>query len=247
MGMEPVKTTGIVIRTTMGKSSSLALTVLSPDMGKINIWARGARSLKNPMHSGCTLLSYGEFVLLPRGEMYSLTAAAPIRSFYHLREDVERLSYAVYFAELAGLLFGEGTEAAEAVRLLLNTLHYLEQNLKDSLDLKVLYEIRLMCAAGFMPHTDGCMQCGSERAAAFSPQAGGLLCSTCSPLRPLSPAALALLRGYATGGLKTALDFSGGAAAEDLAHPIEQFVRHHTDLAPKSLAYLHRIRNIVNS
>lgn len=244
--MEPLKTTGIVIRTSRGKNSSLALSVLSPDLGKISVWARGARSWKNPMHSGCTLLSYGEFVLLPRGEMYSLTSASPIRTFYHLRENVEKLSYAVYFAELAGLVSEEGTEAAETVRLLLNTLHYLEQDRKDPPDLKVMYELRLMCAAGFMPHTAGCMLCGREDAAVFSPEAGGLLCTACSPRRALSKAALSLLRGYVEKGLKTALDAHGGEAAAELAGPVEAFVRHHTELVPRSLEYLHRIRNIVN-
>ncbi len=245
--MEPLKTTGIVIRTASGKNSSLALTVLSPELGKIRIWARGARSQKNPMHSGCTLLSYGEFIVLPRGEMYSLTAASPIRTFYHLREDVEKLSYAVYFGELAGLLFEEGTDAKEAVRLLLNTLHYLEQDLKAPPDLKVLYEIRLMCAAGFMPHTSDCVRCGAAHPAAFSAQDGGLVCGACRPLPPLSPAALALLRGYTEKGLKTALDFSGGQAAEELAPFIERFVTDKAELVPKSLTYLHRIRNIVKA
>ncbi|MBE7025191.1 MAG: DNA repair protein RecO [Ruminococcaceae bacterium] len=242
--MEPLKTTGIVIRTSHGKNSSLALSVLSPDMGKISVWARGARSHKNPMHSACTLLSYGEFILLPRGEMYSLTAASPIRSFYHLREDVEKLSFAVYFAELAGLVSGEGTEAEEAVRLLLNTLHYLEQDLKEPTDLKVMYELRLMCAAGFMPHTENCMLCGDEDAAVFSPAEGGLLCTDCSHLHPLSPGALSLLCGYVNKGLKASLDATGGAAADELATSVEQFVRHHTELVPRSLEYLHKIRNI---
>ncbi len=245
--MEPLKTTGIVLRASRAKNSSLALSVLSPDLGKISIWARGAQSPKNPMHHGCTLLSYGEFVLLPRGEMYSLSSASPIHSFYRLREDVEKLSYAVYFAELGGLLFGEGTDASEAVRLLLNTLHYLEQDLKAPLDLKVLYEIRLMQAAGFSPHTDGCIHCGAENTVAFSPEAGGLLCSACSALPPLSRAAHALLCGYAEKNLKTALDHTGGDAAAELAPLCEHFVRHHTELNPKSLAYLHNIQNIVNS
>ncbi len=244
--MEPLKTTGIVIRTMNGKNSSLALSVLSPDMGKISVWARGARSYKNPMHSGCTLLSYGEFILLPRGEMYSLTAASPIRSFYHLRENVEKLSFAVYFAELAGLLTSEGTEAEDVVRLLLNTLHYLEQDLKEPADLKVMYELRLMCAAGFMPHTESCMLCGHAKPSVFSPEAGGLLCTGCSPHRPLSPAAQSLLCGYVEKGLKTALDASGGNAAAELSAPVERFVRHHTELVPRSLEYLHKIRNIVN-
>lgn len=242
--MEPLKTTGIVIRTSQGKENSLALTVLSPDMGKISIWARGARSPKNPMHSACTLLSYGEFILLPRGEMYSLTAASAIHSFYHLREDVEKLSLAVYFADLAGLISGEGTEAEEIVRLLLNSLHYLENDLKDPIDLKVLYELKLMCAAGFMPHTEGCMRCGEENATIFSPAEGGLLCAGCSHLRPLSKGAHSLLCGYVVKGLKTCLDATGGDAARELATPIEQFVCHHTELVPRSLEYLHKIQNI---
>ncbi len=245
--MEPLKTTGIVLRASRAKNSSLALSVLSPELGKISIWARGAQSPKNPMHQGCTLLSYGEFVLLPRGEMYSLSSAAPITSFYHLREDVEKLSYAVYFSELAGLLFAEGTDASEAVRLLLNTLYYLENDLKAPLDLKVLYEIRLMCVAGFAPHTDGCVRCGAENVISFSPMHGGLLCEGCSASPPLSPAARTLLCGYAEKSLKTALDHVGGDAALELAPLAEAFVRHHTELTPKSLEYLHKIQNIVNS
>lgn len=245
--MEPLKTTGVVLRTTRAKNSSLALSVLTPDLGRISVWAKGAYSPKNPMHSGCTLLSYGEFVLLARGEMYTLCSAAPIRSFYHLREDVEKLSYGVYFGELAGLLFEEGTEAEEAVRLLLNTLHYLEVGEKSPRDLKMLFELRIMIAAGFAPHLDGCVHCGNESAAAFSPGEGGLLCADCSPLRPLPPDALSVLRGYAEKNLKTALDFSGDNVADVLGPICEQFVRHHTDMYPKSLEYLHRLENIVNS
>lgn len=245
--MEPLKTTGVVLRTTRAKNSSLALTVLTPDLGRISVWAKGAYSPKNPMHTGCTLLSYSELVLLPRGEMYTLCAAAPLRSFYHLREDVEKLSCGVYFAELAGLLFEEGTEAEEAVRLLLNTLHYLETGEKSPRDLKMLFELRIMTAAGFAPHLDGCMRCGSADAAAFSPGEGGLLCAACSPLRPLPPDALTMLRGYVEKHLKTALDFDGDSIADILGPICEQFVRHHTDIYPKSLEYLHRIWNIVNS
>ena len=97
--MEPLKTTGVVLKATKSKNSSLALSVLSPDLGKISIWARGVRGGKNAPHSGCALLTYSEFVLLPRGEMYTLMQVTPIHTFYHLREDVLKLAYAVYFAE----------------------------------------------------------------------------------------------------------------------------------------------------
>lgn len=244
--MEPVKTTGIVLNVTKCKNSSLALSVLCPDLGKISVWARGVRGGKNTQRSGCVLLTYSEFVLQKRGDMYSLCSACPLHTFYHLREDVVKLSYGVYFAELAGLLFGEGMEARDAVRLLLNTLHYLEQDLKDPVDLKVLYEIRLMCVAGFAPFADACMECGNEEAYAFSPKDGGLYCRACSPLLPLPKSAVSLLKGYVRCNLKQCLSHDGREAAKALSEPIEQFVRYHTDLFPKSLAYLHRIRNTVN-
>ncbi len=244
--MEPLKTTGIVLKVTKCKNSSLALTVLCPDLGKISVWARGIRSGKNTQHAGCVLLTYSEFVLQKRGDMYTLLSACPIRTFYHLREDVVKLSYGVYFGELAGLLYGEGMESSDAVRLLLNTLHYLEKDLKAPLDLKVMYELRLMCAAGFTPFVDGCIECGSREAFTFSPSGGGLLCRACSPLLPLPKSAVSLLKGYVRCSLKQCLNHDGGAAAKVLAEPVEQFVRYHTDLFPKSLAYLHRIRNTVN-
>lgn len=244
--MEHAKTTGIVLKVTKCKNSSLALSVLSPDLGKINIWARGVQSGKNTQRSGCVLLTYSEFVLQKRGEMYTLCSACPIKTFYHLREDVVKLSYGVYFAELAGLLYGEGMEAKGAVRLLLNSLHYLENDLKDPLDLKVMYELRLMASAGFAPYVESCMECGNSEAYTFSPSHGGLLCRACSPLLPLPRNAVILLRGYVSCNLKACLNHSGKEAAKILEPSVEQFIRYHTDTSPKSLAYLHHIRNTVN-
>ncbi len=79
--MEPVKTTGIVLKVTKCKNSSLALSVLSPELGKISVWARGVRGGKNTQRSGCVLLTYSEFVLQKRGDMYSLYSACPIKTF----------------------------------------------------------------------------------------------------------------------------------------------------------------------
>lgn len=243
--MGPLKTTGVVLGTHRAKNSSLVLTVLTPDLGKIRVWGRGVCNPKNPSHCVCNPFTYGEFVLFPRGEMYTLSAGEILSPFYHLRESIEKLSYGVYFLDLAGILCSEGVEAEEGLRLLLNTLHYLEKGLKDPKDLKLLFEIRMMAAAGFAPYLDGCLHCGREDAAVFSPEEGGLLCSTCSPRPGLSPAALSLLHGYAEKGLKTALDHTGGPETEQLAPLMESFVRHQLDFSPKSLEYLHRILHTV--
>ncbi len=244
--MEPFKTTGLVLRTSAPSESSQVLTVLTPDRGKISIWARGIKSTKNPMRAGCAVLCYSEFILLPRPGMYSLTGCTLLQSFYHLREDIEKLSYAAYFAELSALVTKEGIEAEAPLRLLLNTLHYLEHNKKTAADLKILYELRLLSAVGFMPCTIGCIHCGNPKAYILSPKSGGLVCSACGEGRPLSPPAAHVLHAYTCGPLKAALDFNGQSFVSELAAPVEAFMRYHLDAQPKSLAYLNRMQNIFN-
>ncbi len=243
--MNPLKTNGLILRTADSKNSSQVLTVLTPDLGKIHVWARGVRSHKNPMHAGAGLFCYSELVLLPRPGMYTLTGCTLLHSYYYLREDVERLSYAIYFAELAGIVIKEGMEADAPLRLLLNCLHYLEKGKKDPADLKMLYELRLLSLIGLRPHTKNCIRCGSKEIVAFSVADGGTLCAACGGTS-LSRADLAVLQGYVEGGLRAALEFNGERQVPILAPLAEEFVRYHIETELKSLEYLNRIRNIVN-
>ncbi len=244
--MEPIKTTGLVLRTSSPTESSQALTVLTPDYGKISIWARGIKSAKNPMRAGCGVFCYSEFILLPRPNMYSLTGCTLLEGFYPLREDVEKLSYAVYFAELCELSAKEGIEAREVLRLLLNALHYLAHDKKSAEDLKILFELRLLSAIGYMPCTIGCVLCGTPEARILSPKSGGLVCAACGKGQPLSAAAVHVLHAYTCGPLKPALDFDGQSVKDELAAPVEAFLRYHIEGQPKSLAYLKRMQNILN-
>lgn len=243
--MEPLKTTGIVLRTVQ-TGSSRVLTVLTPSLGKISIWARGVRSSKNPMYAGCAVLCYSEFILLPRRDMYSLTGCSLLQSFYHLREDVVKLSYAAYFAELARIVTSEGVDASSLLRILLNTLYYLEEGKKDARDLKMLYELRLLSTVGFMPCTTQCILCGAEDAPFFSTARGGLVCKNCGGNgHALSAAARSVLHGYVHQPLRKALDLDATPVLPELSAPVESFLRHQIEMEPKSLEYLNRIRNIL--
>ena len=83
-----------------------------------------------------------------------LDSAEPIRIFYRLRESLSRLSLAMYFSELVRLSVREHQTPEEncfVMRLMLNTLHYLENGERSEALLKSIFELRLMTELGMMP------------------------------------------------------------------------------------------------
>ncbi|MBQ1436248.1 MAG: recombination protein O N-terminal domain-containing protein, partial [Clostridia bacterium] len=53
-----IETDGLVIREYPKGERDKLLIVLTPEMGRISVWARGARSPKSPLLSVSQLLSY---------------------------------------------------------------------------------------------------------------------------------------------------------------------------------------------
>lgn len=234
-----IKTTGIVIKSINVGDYNKMLNVLSPELGKISVWAIGVRSAKNKNSGGCALLSYNEFILKQKGDTYTLTECTVLESFYYLRESVEKLAYSMYFAELAGLVCDEGLGAEDILKLLLNSLYYLEHNKKDPADLKVMFEMRLMCCSGFMPVVSDCAVCGGDPVW-FESAKGGMVCDDCKSgsAKHISPEALGAMNLYCTANLKSALEYDGKTISEELSPISEDYAAMYIGKIPKTLAYL---------
>ena len=54
---------GVVLRAVNVGESDKMLTILSPDMGKISVYANGARNLKSKNFASSRLYSFSEFTL----------------------------------------------------------------------------------------------------------------------------------------------------------------------------------------
>ena len=65
-------TTGLVLRVTETKEADKILTVLTPDMGKILLIARGARRKNSRIAAASQLLAYSELTLYKRGNWHML-------------------------------------------------------------------------------------------------------------------------------------------------------------------------------
>ena len=138
-------TTGLVLRVTETKEADKILTVLTPDMGKIPLIARGARRKNSRIAAASQLLAYSELTLYKRGNWHMLDEASTLELFDGVRQDIVLLSLASYFAEAAEAVCAEEKTSPEILSLLLNGLYALCYLHKEPRLVKAAFQFRLGC------------------------------------------------------------------------------------------------------
>ena len=244
-----IVTSGLVLRETETKETDKILTVLTPDLGKISLIARGARRRNSPLAAGCQLLAYSELTIYQRGAWRYVSEASTIELFDGVRRDFELLSLASYFAELTESVSGEEQPAPEILSLLLNALYALSALKKDPLLVKPVFELRLMALSGFEPLADGCAVCGKkepERPMLDVVQ-GVVHCAGCKQSAglslPLTKGSLAALRHALYGDEKRLYSFTlDKNALRQLDHAAEAFVAAQLERSFRTLDYYKSIR-----
>jgi DNA repair protein RecO (recombination protein O) len=176
-----LKTEGIVIRTKTYGEGNLILTVLTKELGKLGIMARGAKKTKSRLSSISQLFTHGHYLIMqssPRS-MGTLSQGEVVQSFRHIRGSLDKTAYASYFAELIDKSF-EDKEASQGLfDMTLAFFQYIEED-KDPEILARLFEIKICMLSGYRPVLDMCTSCGTmDELAFFSIKEGGLLCHTC--------------------------------------------------------------------
>ena len=178
-----MNTEGLVIRQTDTGESDRIVTVLTKDYGIIRAFANGAKRMKSRSQCATQLLSYSRFSIYQSKESYIVDEAQSIEVFFKLRQDIERLTLAQYFCELAGELAPEMDQAEDYLTLMLNSLHFLANGTRPQLLLKALTELRMLCLSGYMPDLTACEGCGKfeDTLMFFDKENGQLFCTECSP------------------------------------------------------------------
>ncbi len=187
-----LKTNGIILQTRVMEEEDRLITVLTENEGVITAYGKGARRFKTKLASATEALSYSELVLFRNKDQYILDGASTLHIFFGLRSDILKLALGCYFGQLTVDLAPRGGPAGEYIRLLLNTLSFLENGKRPAQQLKPLYELRLLSMSGYMPDLVGCRRCGCFEAPAmlFDPLEGNLLCGGCAGEDPSAAKAL---------------------------------------------------------
>ncbi len=175
------KTQGLVIREqTVGESDRL-VTLLTADYGLVKAFVRRAKNIKSNNVSATSLFAYSEFTLYRSREAYVVDNAVANEVFFDLRKDINALSLAQYFVQLAYFLCAEEQPAPDTLRLLLNALHLLCKGKKNHKLIKSVVELRMLALGGYMPNLLACYRCGTYESEVmyFDVQEGCIYCKDC--------------------------------------------------------------------
>lgn len=246
---DKIVTKGVVLRETQTKEADKILTVLTAEQGRIAVIARGARRKNSKIAAASELLAYSELVLYEQRGWMMLDEASTLELWDNVRRDVELLSLASYFAEMAEAVAGE-EDAGALLSLLLNALYALNTLDKPPEQVKAAFELKLLSISGYEPLVADCAVCGTTapEAPLFDASEGVVLCKACagplvSRLLPLDAGSLAAMRHVIGAEQKRMLSFAlRGETMKLFSNACEVFARVQLDRDFRTLDFYKSIR-----
>lgn len=175
------KTEGIVLRHTNLGEADRILTILTRNNGKVKAIAKGCRKPKSSLLSSSEVFVFSEFVMYKGTNFYHISQAVTRQTFYNIRKDLLRLSYANYFAELAEAVADEDMTNERLFLLLAKALYYLSTGEVPMGLIHLAYQLKLMDISGYRPNLERCALCRETAGdyVRFSIGLGGVVCGNC--------------------------------------------------------------------
>lgn len=188
--MAQITTNAIVVRRADYRENDRMITLFSPTLGRIDALCRGCRRQKSPLMAASEVFCAGEYVLYQSREHTTVVSCQVQDTYYALRGDYERLSHGMYCLELCAAAIQPAQENERLFLLLLKTLAHLCYGDAQPRRVTSVFVMGMVSLLGFRPQVGRCAKCGTPvlqgkateetLIAAFSPEAGGVLCPGCS-------------------------------------------------------------------
>ena len=243
------RTEAIVLRRTDFGEADRLLTVFTPEHGKLRLVAKGARKPSSRKSGHVELLSHGQFLVAVGRDLDIITQAETLESFLPVREDLGRMIYGHYFAELADAFTAERDENRPLYYLLKDGLGWL----CDAGDLPLVaryYELHLLGLVGYQPQLFICGDCKKKlepEVNYLSAADGTVLCRKCGYDQvgtiELSVNALKVLRFLQTNEWEVCrlLRLSPDSHTE-IERTMNHYLTYHLERKLKSVDFIHRLR-----
>jgi DNA repair protein RecO (recombination protein O) len=203
--MDRFSEAAVVLSTLDYGEADRMVTLLTAGRGKLTAFAAGARKSKRRFAGALDPFTLVTAQLVERrGETYRLDSVDIQRGFFDIRQDLARISRAMYVVELARELVRDREPHPELFSLVVGYLEALERREAGPTSL-LAFELTALAYAGLMPRFDRCGVCGGAlgQVPRFDPDHGGAICEACrhrsSTSLPVSAAVLRALRGLQEG------------------------------------------------
>lgn len=227
------------------------VTFYTPDLGRLRGFARSAR--KSRKRFGAALEPFSHVRMhwapSPSGDLVRLREAELLDLRAGLRRDLTAIALAGYGCELVEELLAEEQGHGQAFALLQAFLDHLAAH-SATPEARLLFELRLLVLAGYVPHLLHCSECGGalgEIGAAFEAARGGALCLACAPAAAamrISPLTLGSLSRTLRGPLTLFAGFRfSSRTLEEGRRILAGALRQHLPRPLKSLSFLDRMED----
>ncbi len=133
---------------------------MTRDMGVIKAYAAGVKNIKSKRGAATGLLAYSSFHLQKKGDTYRVQEAIPNKIFFGSGSDITALALSQYFCELCAVLGPQDSSTDEFLRLILNSLNFINEGTRSSILIKAITELRIAAISGYMPNLIACDHCG---------------------------------------------------------------------------------------
>jgi DNA repair protein RecO (recombination protein O) len=171
---------GIVLGTSLVGEYDKRLVLLTPELGKITVFANGARRPNSRFAAASQSFTMGRYTLREGHNAYNLSAVEIEESFLALSYDMEKMCYASYLCELTSYYTHDGVRAADELNLLYVSFRTLLEDRIPPKLVKSIFELKLMDIEGQGIHASDCVKCGSrEGLHLIDAYSGGLICRAC--------------------------------------------------------------------
>lgn len=252
--MQELKTAGLILSSANLNDNDKLFTVQTKESGKITAISKGIRSHKHKDFAALQNFCYSDMVLSSRGGLYYVSSASVINNFFGIRNSVEQMSYAAYFADVVKSFPEELPLEEDYYNFILNTLYLTSMAQSKCKDgdvneylrrIKSVFEFKTVCHSGFMPELENCEACAAKKDIEyFDTSSGCVVCKSChdsyhGDLVKITPSVLKLLRFMEMADYKAVFAYNGTAAdIEIIGHITETYMINSMEIYPPSLTYL---------
>lgn len=175
--MEEVE--GIVVDEKSYSETSKILYIITKEHGYISVLSKGCKSIKSPLRSVSTRLTYGKFIIYYKeGKLSTLKEVSVLNMFKNIKKDINKISYSSYLLELSTGVVKQNNDKTIFDNLI-NALIKIDEGF-DPLVIMNILELKYLELLGVMPIIDQCALCGKKTGiVTLSSYRGGYVCDRC--------------------------------------------------------------------
>ena len=174
----------IVLRRYPFRETSVTLTCLTEQFGKLKGIVKGLRAQPNRYHSAMEPLTVNRIVFYDTrtSQLHLISQCDLVAPLSSLQRDLETMRLAAFCADLIDVVVPlEEPQPAiyHLLRQMLERLTFVAA--EEATAARLHFILRLLRLAGFQPQLDECTGCGAKvhGTASWSARQGGLLCPSC--------------------------------------------------------------------